>query len=106
MQITKLDLGNVCPPPPRPLAEPRSVEKSISLLLAAKTPLIVIGKGSQYARAEDNIRKLVDKLQCPFLPTPMGKGVVPDRHPLNVSAARSAALAGADVGKLCVAVFR
>ena len=27
----------------------------------------------------------------------MGKGVVPDSHPLNVAAARSAALAGADV---------
>ena len=27
----------------------------------------------------------------------MGKGVVPDSHPLNVAAARSTALAGADV---------
>jgi 2-hydroxyacyl-CoA lyase 1 len=33
----------------------------------------------------------------PFLPTPMGKGVVPDSHPLNTAAARSAALQHADV---------
>ncbi|KAJ2751837.1 hypothetical protein IWQ56_006820, partial [Coemansia nantahalensis] len=35
--------------------------------------------------------------QAPFLPTPMGKGVVPDAHPRNVSSARSSALQGADV---------
>lgn len=33
----------------------------------------------------------------PFLPTPMGKGVVPDSNSLNVSAARSTALGEADV---------
>lgn len=31
------------------------------------------------------------------MPTPMGKGVMPDSHPLNVSAARSFALKEADV---------
>lgn len=38
------------------------------------------------------MRQLVDQLNVPFLPTPMGKGVVPDSHHLNVSAARSYAL--------------
>ncbi len=33
----------------------------------------------------------------PFLPTPMGKGVVPDSHPQNMAAARSTALKHADV---------
>lgn len=33
----------------------------------------------------------------PFLPTPMGKGIVPDSNAHNVSAARSTALKGADV---------
>lgn len=33
----------------------------------------------------------------PFLPTPMGKGVVPDNHPNCVGAARSRALQFADV---------
>lgn len=47
-------------------------------------------------RAESQIRTLVDQTRLPFLPTPMGKGVVPDSHVLNVSAARSAALKEAD----------
>lgn len=50
-----------------------------------------------YARAEKEIRELVEKTKAPFLPTPMGKGVLPDTHPLCVSAARSKALKGADV---------
>ena len=33
----------------------------------------------------------------PFLPSPMGKGVMPDGHPLSVAAARSYALQNADL---------
>ncbi|KAJ2255375.1 hypothetical protein GGI13_001651 [Coemansia sp. RSA 455] len=79
------------------MADPAAVARAVELLAAAKSPLLVVGKGAAYARAEEQIRALVDKYQAPFLPTPMGKGVVPDDHPRNVSSARSAALAGADV---------
>lgn len=50
-----------------------------------------------YACAESEIRQLVEQTQIPFLPTPMGKGVVSDTHSLCVSAARSKALKDADV---------
>ncbi|XP_048415994.1 2-hydroxyacyl-CoA lyase 1 isoform X3 [Stegostoma tigrinum] len=50
-----------------------------------------------YSRAEDNIKKLINLCGLPFLPTPMGKGVVPDNHRNCVSAARSRALQNADV---------
>lgn len=43
------------------------------------------------------MRKLVESTGIPFLPTPMGKGVVPDSHQLNISAARSTALKEADL---------
>jgi 2-hydroxyacyl-CoA lyase 1 len=71
--------------------------RAASLLKAARAPLVVIGKGCAYACAESQIRSLINSTKLPFLPTPMGKGVVPDSDPLNVAAARSAALAGADV---------
>jgi len=38
------------------------------------------------------VRKLVDITGIPFLPTPMGKGVVSDSHKMNISPARSMAL--------------
>ncbi|KAJ9093123.1 hypothetical protein QFC19_008466 [Naganishia cerealis] len=83
--------------PPRTLAGDAEIIKAVSLLLSAKRPLLVIGKGAQYARAEESVHKFLRTLPIPFLPTPMGKGLLPDTHPLCISAARSAALAGADV---------
>lgn len=85
------------PPPPKPSGDPSVVSKVVQLLKSARAPLVVVGKGSAYAQAEKSIRKLIDSAQLPFLPTPMGKGVVPDSHPLNTSSARSVAIKNADV---------
>ncbi len=49
------------------------------------------------ARAEGPAASLLNILQAPFLGTAMGRGVLPDSHALNVNAARSTALAQADV---------
>jgi 2-hydroxyacyl-CoA lyase 1 len=43
------------------------------------------------------VRRFIEETQMPFLPSPMGKGVVPDGHPLSVAAARSYALQNADL---------
>ncbi|KAI9505863.1 hypothetical protein GGI25_001267 [Coemansia spiralis] len=78
-------------------ADPEDVQQAVRILAEARRPLVVVGKGAAYSRAEAEIRAFVDKYQAPFLPTPMGKGVVPDSHPRNASSARSSALKGADV---------
>ena len=44
-----------CPPPPRTLAPPESVAAAVGVLSRAKRPLIIVGKGSAYARAEDEV---------------------------------------------------
>ena len=85
------------PAPPQAGAHPEQMVRIAELFKAASAPLVVIGKGAAYARAEANVRSLVDQAGLPFLPTPMGKGVLPDSHPLNASSARSAALKNADV---------
>uniref|UniRef100_A0AAX7T481 2-hydroxyacyl-CoA lyase n=1 Tax=Astatotilapia calliptera TaxID=8154 RepID=A0AAX7T481_ASTCA len=86
-----------CPPPPVSLADQGSVTEAISVLKAAKTPLVIIGKGAAYGRAETVLRELIEMSGLPFLPTPMGKGVLPDDHANCVAAARSRALLQADV---------
>ncbi|XP_049726941.1 2-hydroxyacyl-CoA lyase 1 isoform X3 [Elephas maximus indicus] len=86
-----------CMPPPVSMAETSAVCMAASVLRNAKQPLLIIGKGAAYAHAEESIGKLVEQCKLPFLPTPMGKGVVPDNHPNCVSAARSRALQFADV---------
>src|SRR5437016_10010952 len=50
-----------------------------------------------YSRAEDEVRAFIQRTKVPFLASPMGKGVMPDNHPLSVGAARSHALQNADV---------
>ncbi len=87
----------IIPNPPLPQPDVQTVHKIAALLRIASAPLVVIGKGSAYARAESDIRSLIYSTRLPFLPTPMGKGVVPDSHPGNTSAARSIALRHADV---------
>ncbi|GIW13942.1 MAG: oxalyl-CoA decarboxylase [Tepidiforma sp.] len=86
-----------CPDPPRSLAPWESVERALDALKSAERPLVIVGKGAAYARAEEEVRKFIDATQLPFLPTPMGKGVVPDDHPLAISPARSFALQNADL---------
>ncbi|XP_057401182.1 2-hydroxyacyl-CoA lyase 1 isoform X2 [Balaenoptera acutorostrata] len=78
-----------CMPPPVSMAESSAVCMAASVIRNAKQPLLIIGKGAAYARAEESIRKLVEQCKLPFLPTPMGKGVIPDNHPNCVGAARS-----------------
>ncbi|KAJ1846803.1 hypothetical protein LPJ70_001855 [Coemansia sp. RSA 2708] len=78
-------------------ADPAGIARAVELLRGAQSPLIIVGKGAAYARAEGAVRALVDKYQAPFLPTPMGKGVVADSHARNASSARSSALRDADV---------
>ena len=83
--------------PPKPAGDPAVVMKVAQLLRTAKAPLVIIGKGSAFSRAEQSIRQFIDRTRIPFLPTPMGKGVMPDSHPLNTASARSVALKNADV---------
>jgi len=83
-------------PPPRALGDPTRIRAIATALKASNAPLVIVGKGAAYARAEGKIRDFIFSTQIPFLPTPQGKGVLPDTHTLNTSAARSAALKGAD----------
>ena len=85
------------PPPPRPEVTAESVAAAIEALKSAESPLIIVGKGAAWSQAEAELREFVDKTQVPFLPTPMGKGVIPDDHPLSTAAARSYALRNADL---------
>jgi 2-hydroxyacyl-CoA lyase 1 len=78
--------------PPLFYPDPIEVTNAVYALKIAKKPLVIIGKGAAYSRAEDEVRQLIDMINIPFLPTPMGKGVVPDSHELNISPARSMAL--------------
>lgn len=114
-----------CPPPPLSYPDTKLIEQAANLLIKAKKPLVIIGKGERmdlaesfyltifflffffltlflyagaaYARAEGSVREFIYSTNVPFLPTPMGKGVVPDTDERCVSSARTLALLHSDV---------
>ena len=87
----------IVPDPPRPGVPERDIQAALAALKSAERPLVIIGKGMAWSRAENEVLEFIDKTQLPFLPTPMGKGVVDDDHPLAISPARTLALREADV---------
>ena len=83
--------------PPAAQVDPAAVKAALAALKSARQPLAIIGKGAAWAGAEEQVRRFIEETQMPFLPSPMGKGVVPDGHPLSVAAARTYALQNADL---------
>jgi 2-hydroxyacyl-CoA lyase 1 len=83
--------------PPRMQATSEDIDKALNVLESAEKPLVIVGKGMAWSRAEDAVRAFIERTRVPFLASPMGKGVMDDTHPLSVGAARSHALQEADV---------
>src|SRR6202048_381752 len=90
-------IWRVIDPDPSQLPAPEAVDRALQLLAQAQRPLIVLGKGAAYAQADNVIQKFVEDTGIPYLPMSMAKGLLPDTHPQSVAAARSLALARADV---------
>jgi 2-hydroxyacyl-CoA lyase 1 len=82
---------------PRTQAPIENLDAALDLLETAKKPLVVVGKGMAWSRAEQAVGDFIEKTQLPYLASPMGKGIIDDGHPLSVGAARTHALREADV---------
>ncbi|CAG9315569.1 unnamed protein product [Blepharisma stoltei] len=80
-----------------PMGNPECIKEAILLLKNAKNPLVIVGKGVAYARAETSVNELISNTGLPYLPTPMGKGIIPDSSEFCVSPARSTVLGNADI---------
>lgn len=74
-----------------------SVEKAVELLLSAKKPAILLGKGAAYAQADDKIKELVETYKIPYLSMSMAKGLLPDNGELSALSCRSTIMEEADV---------
>jgi thiamine pyrophosphate-dependent acetolactate synthase large subunit-like protein len=80
----------------RAFPDPDATARTADLLESAERPLVLIGKGAAWADAGPALARLVD-LGIPYVTSPMARGTLPDDHPNFANAARSQALAGADV---------
>jgi len=98
-EVAEADIVEAAPvgDPPRMQAMDADIEAALDALESAERPLVIVGKGMAWSRAEDEVRAFIERTQLPFLASPLGKGVIDDNHPLSVGAARSHALREADV---------
>ncbi len=66
-----------------PLPVPAQVADAAAMLAAAKSPVIVAGRGVHCSGAEKDFLLLIDRLKIPVLTTPSGIGLLAETHPLN-----------------------
>jgi len=66
--------------PPEPSTA--EVQRLVERLETARRPLLLAGGGVIAAGAEPELVQLAERLGAPVLTTPMGKGTIPEDHPL------------------------
>jgi acetolactate synthase-1/2/3 large subunit len=71
--------------PPRKV-HPRQIREAAQAIAEAQRPIVYAGGGVLNADACAELRELVDSAHLPAVVTLMGKGALPDSHPLNYGA--------------------
>jgi acetolactate synthase-1/2/3 large subunit len=66
----------------KPSLDEETATRIVKELLAAKTPLLYVGGGILLADAAAEMREFAEHLSLPVAHTLMGKGALPDDHPL------------------------
>ncbi|SDJ68437.1 thiamine pyrophosphate-binding protein [Aliiruegeria lutimaris] len=66
----------------KPSMDEDTAREIVSNLAGAERPVLYVGGGVALARAYDELRDFVDHMQIPVSHSLMGKGVLPDDHPL------------------------
>jgi 2-hydroxyacyl-CoA lyase 1 len=73
---------------PPPACDGDAINNARDILLTAKRPAIIMGKGVRWSEPYSELGQLVDDFGIPFMTSPMGRGSLPDDHPLCCNDAR------------------
>jgi acetolactate synthase-1/2/3 large subunit len=65
-------------------AEPQALAQAAAYLAKAQRPVLLIGHGAVLANAGPAILEFAEKLGAPMVNTLLGKGAVPEDHPLHL----------------------
>jgi len=83
--------------PELPTLETDAIARAADILIQAKRPAIIIGKGIRWSEPYEELKALVNGFGIPFITSPMGHGYLPDDHPLCYNATRGLLQSSADV---------
>ncbi|HEY3419708.1 MAG TPA: biosynthetic-type acetolactate synthase large subunit [Methanomassiliicoccales archaeon] len=67
---------------PEPFEDLFGVLEAVKLLRSAERPMLLVGGGAMWANASQEVMKLAEMLMAPVATTMMGKGIIPEMHPL------------------------
>jgi len=73
--------------PRRPDASDIAIDQAITMIRAAKHPLLLVGAGANRKRISKALGDFVEKTGIPFFNTQMGKGVIGGHHDLYIGTA-------------------
>ncbi|GAB4073732.1 pyruvate oxidase [Barrientosiimonas marina] len=65
-----------------PVPHQNNLQRAVQLIEAAEKPVILAGKGAYGAR--EALLEFAEKINAPIVLSLLGKGTIPDRHPLNL----------------------
>ena len=77
---------NTDKPLPQPAGDPAAVERAVKLIYEAKSPLIYAGDGAHWSQAGPELVELAELAQVPAAGRRVGRGAIPEDHPLFVTA--------------------
>jgi len=80
-----------------PRVDDEAIRCAADLLLEAKRPAIIVGKGVRWSEPYAELRRLVNDFGIPFITSPMGRGYLPDDHVLCANPVSGAVQRAADV---------
>ena len=66
----------------KPRPRPGAIRQVVEMILEAERPVLMPGGGTIIADASEELVELAEYLQVPVSPTYMGKGTIPEDHPL------------------------
>ena len=69
-------------PVPAPFEDLSGILEAVKLLKDAERPMLLVGGGAMWANADQEVMKLAEMLMAPVATTMMGKGIIPEMHPL------------------------
>jgi len=79
-----------------PIPDPHAIIEAAAILLSAKRPALVIGKGVRWSEPYEELGRLVNGYGIPFITSAMGRGYLPDDHPLCCNDSRRVLISQAD----------
>ncbi len=69
-------------PVPAPFEDLSGTLEAVKLIKDAERPMLLVGGGAMWANANQEVMKLAEMLMAPVATTMMGKGIIPEMHPL------------------------